>query len=233
MMKMMRVKVFTDRYPFLGPVIWMLTIQYFAVQLIVASAWHIPSYSWRFNTISDLGNTVCGSLINGRFACSPLHTLMNASFICLGILMASGSLLIYQEFREDIGTLVGFSLMALGGLGTILVGLFPENTVSSLHIVGAGLPFVLGNISLIVLSLALYKRISLSRIYTFMSGLIPLIALVLYINHNYLWLGLGGMERLVAYPQTVWLIFFGIYMSRNHYLQPKSLRRRYLNKNLE
>src|SRR4051812_14625263 len=109
---MYRIKIFTDRYPFLGPVIWLLSTQYFMIQMIVAAAWKSPSYSWRFNTISDLGNTAC-NLADGRVVCSPLHGLMNLSFITLGIIMACGSLLIYQEFRERLGTLFGFSLMAL------------------------------------------------------------------------------------------------------------------------
>src|SRR5579884_1287958 len=145
---MKRIAVFTDRYPFLGPAIWLLTIEYFIIQFIVAGAWHNPAYSWRLNTISDLGNTVC-AVNSGRPVCSPLHSLMNASFILLGVLMAVGSLLIYQEFRQKRSSLIGFSLMALAGFGTFIVGLFPENTVPALHSLGATLAFVLGNLSLI------------------------------------------------------------------------------------
>ena len=215
---MSRLKIFTDRYPLLGPVIWMLTVEYFIIQFVAAASWHHPTYSWRFNTISDLGNTVCG-YSGSRLVCSPLHSLMNVSFISLGILMATGSWLIYQEFRERFGTLVGFSLMAIAGLGTILVGLFPENTISGLHSLGASLPIILGNLSLVILSFCLSKLSTLSRLYTFLSGLVPLIALGFFTTHHYLGIGIGGLERVVAYPQTVLLIFFGIYMSSNHYRQ--------------
>ena len=54
-----RIAVFTDKYPLLGPLVWVLSVQYFLVQLIVAAAWH-PPYSWAHNLISDLGNTACG-----------------------------------------------------------------------------------------------------------------------------------------------------------------------------
>lgn len=209
------IKVFTDRYPLLGPVIWILSIHYFIVQLLVSAAWtHVP-YSWRYNTISDLGNTACG-LTNGRFACSPLHALMNSSFIVLGLIMAIGSLLIFQEFRESRGTLTGFSLMALAGFGTVVVGLFPENTIGALHVLGASLPFLLGNLSLVILSIALYKIGPKARICTFISGFIPLLLLVPFLDGRYGLFGIGGMERLIAYPQTIWLILFGLYMSRNH-----------------
>ncbi|MFI5270714.1 MAG: DUF998 domain-containing protein [Candidatus Saccharimonadales bacterium] len=211
-----KIKVFTDKYPFLGPIIWILSVQYFIVQIIVGVAYKY-SYSLRFNTISDLGNTSCG-IYSGRYVCSPLHNLMNASFIMLGLTMALGSLLIYQEFRKDRGTLVGFSLMAIAGLGTLFVGIFPENTISLLHTLGASMPFILGNIALIIMSLYLLLP-SPFKIYTFVSGVIALFFLILFKTSLYGSFGIGGIERIVAYPQTIWLIFFGIYMTRNEYLK--------------
>ncbi len=212
------IEVFTDKYPYIGPAIWILSVQYFIVQIIVGLSFK-PSYSLRFNTISDLGNTVCG-IYSGRVVCSSLHYLMNGSLILLGITMATGSLLIYQEFKKDLGTLVGFSFMALSGLGTILVGLFPENTISILHIIGASLPFIIGNIALILMSL--FLQISRKfRIYTFLSGSLALIFLILFETQNYLSLGIGGVERIVAYPQTLWLIIFGIYISKDRYMRGK------------
>ncbi len=209
-----KIKVFNDRYRWLGPLIWFFSIEYFVIQLIVAMYWKSPHYNWGFNTISDLGNTVCG-IYNGRDVCSPLHYLMNISFILLGLLMASGALLIYQEFREKYSTLIGFILMAIAGFGTIMVGLFPENSNNSLHSIGASLPFILGNLSLIILAISLYKVPSYLRVYTFLSGAIALLFLIFYVTHNYGSLGIGGTERFLAYPQTVWLIFFAVYMMRS------------------
>jgi hypothetical membrane protein len=54
------------------------------------------------------------------------------------------------------------------------------------------------------------------RLYSVISGAIALGALLLFIINTYLGLGVGGMERIAAYPQTVWLIIFGLYMSRSH-----------------
>ena len=207
------IKTFTDRYPFVGPTIWILCIQYYITQIVVARAWSIH-YSLLYNPISDLGNTACG-LYSGRFVCSPLHGLMNASFIMLGVTIAVGSFLIYQEFKENRGLLFGFSFMAVAGVGTLIVGLFPENSLSVLHTFGASLPFFIGNLSLVILGVALPVPVAL-RIYTLLSGLISLVALVLFVTNLYLGLGIGGMERIVAYPQTIWLIIFGIYISINH-----------------
>lgn len=212
------VEVFHDRYPLLGPLLWVLSVHYFVVQLLVALAWSTP-FSLRANTISDLGNTACGSYRN-LAVCSPLHSVMNASFLLLGVIMMSGSLLIYQEFKESKGTLVGFSLMALAGFGTCLVGLFPENTVSALHILGASLPFLFGNLSLVILGWSLYAIPKGMRYYTLLSGIIPLIALCFYATDHYGPLEIGGLERLVAYPQTIWLFVFGLYMSHNRFHRP-------------
>jgi hypothetical membrane protein len=49
------------------------TVQYATAQIVAASAWN-PSYRWKSNYISDLGNTACGQFaVHGptTFACSP------------------------------------------------------------------------------------------------------------------------------------------------------------------
>jgi hypothetical membrane protein len=208
-----RMRIFVDRYPLVGPALWILSIQYFIVQLIVASQWTSPAYSLAINTISDLGNTVCGPY-GGRYVCSPLNPLMNASFIILGLTMFQGAALIYYEFRRNVGSLIGFSFMALAGFGTLIVGLFPENTISQLHFLGALLPFLIGNIGIVILGISLNTPKWL-RIFSVIAGSVSVIALGFFITHTYLGLGIGGMERIVAYPQTVWLIVFGLYISKN------------------
>ena len=206
-----RILVFTDTYPLFGPLIWMLCFQYFLVQIVVASAWH-PAYNWATNLISDLGNTACGTYAN-RFVCSPQHGLMNASFILLGLTMATGALLIYQEFQETKLSLVGFTLMGLAGVGSMLVGAFPENTVASAHFGGAILALVVGNLSIVLLSFGLRKVQSAFKIYSFISGIVSLAAVVLFELGVDFGLGQGTIERIVSYPQTLWLIIFGLYMS--------------------
>jgi hypothetical membrane protein len=209
-----KIKVFTDKYPIIGPTFWIISAQFFIVQFIVALGWPVH-YSFKNDTISDLGNTVCG-MYDTRFVCSPYYSWMNVSFIVLGATMIAGSTLIYQEFKKNKVNKLGFWLMALAGFGTILVGVFPENTIRFFHFTGALLPFLLGNIALLVFGLSLGLR-GRFKIYTIASGAVALIALPLFFTHNYLGLGRGGMERLVAHPQTVWLVAFGIYMSKDRY----------------
>jgi hypothetical membrane protein len=214
-----KIAVFKDRFLLVGSVVWILAGQYFAGQIVAASVFR-GGYSWRDNVISDLGNTGCGEYYQ-RFVCSPDSGVMNASFILLGIIMALGSLLIYQEFRESRASLAGFSLLALGGLGSILVGIFPENTISQLHAIGAVLALGVANLSLIILALALRRVRASLRLYTLATGIVSLAAFFLYIFGIYFGLGQGGMERLASYPQTLWLILFGLYMTASHLRRKK------------
>jgi hypothetical membrane protein len=197
------------RHVRLGAILFVSTLQYFLVQALVSLRWS-PPYSLSRNTISDLGNTACGKF-NGRFVCSPLHSLMNVSFALLGLAMIGGSLLVCRYVPTTRTQTVGFMSVAVGGVGAVMVGLFPENTIPALHGIGATLPFLIGNIGLLVVGLSLAVPAAL-RVYTVLSGAVSLIFLMFYAAGHYLGLGEGGIERVVAYPQTVWLIVFGIYL---------------------
>jgi hypothetical membrane protein len=80
-----------------------------------------------------------------------------------------------------------------------------------LHVTGAGLVFVAGNIAMIILGFSLANISNTIRAYSVLSGVIGLTALSLFFTQTYLGLGEGGMERFTAYPLTLWLIVFGVY----------------------
>jgi hypothetical membrane protein len=193
----------------LGPVLYLAGTQYFAVQLVVALRWPRP-YNISRNTISDLGNTACGTW-NGRYVCSPLHDLMNGSFIVLGITMLLGSLLIFQRHGKGRMAAAGFTAMGLSGLGVVMVGIFPENSIPALHGLGSALPFTLGNAALIAIAISLAMPLLL-RLCVSLSGVAALLALAAYASSHYLGLGEGGTERVVAYPQTICLAVIGCYL---------------------
>jgi hypothetical membrane protein len=71
-------------------------IQYLIAQLVAQAAWRSP-YSWTVNPLSDLGAVHCQRTDSGyllpRYVCSPLHGVVNASVIVLGVLLAGGVLL--------------------------------------------------------------------------------------------------------------------------------------------
>lgn len=191
------------------------------VQFVVAAAWVSPPYSWRDNAISDLGATICGTY-GGREVCSPDAWLMNVSFVLLGITMIVGSWLIYHQVERASYDRLGFVMMALAGLGTVLVGVFPENVPEPWHGLGAVMAFGLGDLALVVFALTLHLSQPM-RAFTLVSGVTGLTGLALYGSGTYLGLGLGGMERVAGYPQTVWLIVFGAYLTLN-YLRHRKMR---------
>lgn len=193
----------------LGPVLWISSIQYFIIQLIVISAWTVP-HSWSDNFISDLGNTECGTYA-GLAVCSPLHALMNVSFVTFGVTMLAGALILTRHFSKTKLSTAGFSMMVLAGVGTIFVGVFPENTIGWLHMFGAILGLGVGNLSVLLLGIGLREIHPALRTYTIASGVVSLSAFILFASGIYLELGRGGMERMVSYPFTVWMIVFGLY----------------------
>jgi hypothetical membrane protein len=196
----------------MGAILWILSVQYYAVQLLAAAFWsRFGGYSWSHNTISDLANTHCG-VYGNRLVCSPLHIVMNVSFIILGLTIIGGAVLLRKQLADNFVTRLGFSCVALSGVGSILVGLFPENTVSSLHIAGAALPFLLGNAGMVILGFALTRLPPLLRIYTVLSGAVGLAALALFMTQTYEGIGIGGMERAASYPLTIWMMVFGSYL---------------------
>ena len=207
-----------ERSTRIGAAVWILAIQFFISQFVVQSAWTTP-FSVTENYISDLGNTACGPYPAGStmYVCSPRHAWMNASFIILGLTILLGAVLVRGAFRPGRMRAVGLSLVALAGLGPIMVGLFPENTHIAAHRIGAGAQFISGNVGLVVLGAAMLQanRSAAMAIYSIASGVVGLLATVLLVSEQYLGAGIGGMERLAAYPLPLWLVVAGTYFLRH------------------
>jgi hypothetical membrane protein len=206
-----------DAHPSIGPAIFTVAALYFVIQIIVAWVF-VPSYSVVSNSISDLGETSCGSY-GSPSICSPRWWLMDyVGFLVLGLVMVIGSALLYHEFTERVprerrAAMFGFGLMALGGLGSILVGFFPENENPTMHVVGAFLAIAIGNVAILLLGAVLTLPESMRRSMLMFSSL-ALAALLCFASHRYFGIGRGTMERLAAYPVTIWLITFGLYIWR-------------------
>jgi hypothetical membrane protein len=190
-----------------------LAIEFFIAQAIVQAAWTTP-FSLTTNYISDLGNTTCGPYPVGSsmYVCSPWHAGMNAAFISLGVIILLGIALTWRAFPPGRTRTVGLVLLALAGPGEILVGLFPENVNITPHTIGAAAHFVSGNLGIVVLGMAIAatrRQIPLA-IFSIIAGSAGLLATALFISGNYLGIGIGGMERVAAYPLPLWLIVVGV-----------------------
>jgi hypothetical membrane protein len=208
----------TGRAIWLGACVWIFAVQFFVTQAVVQSAWVTP-FSLTQNFISDLGNTTCGFYPkdSDMYVCSPWHARMNASFILLGLTILIGGALLRSAFPPQRSRAAGLLMLALAGAGIIAVGLFPEDTNIAYHRLGAAAHFVLGNLAMAALGISWWaarRRAGLAA-YSIASGVVGLLATALFITEHYLGLGIGGMERLAAYPLPVWLIVIGISCLRN------------------
>jgi hypothetical membrane protein len=202
-----------DRAVRLGALAWILAVQFFVAQIVVASAWPAP-FSLRTRMISDLGNTACGPArrVRSTGVCSPWHAVMNASFVIIGITMAAGALLTRRTFRNPWPRRLAVALFVAAGAGVVLVGLYPENENARNHLVGAGVNFVAGNTALMLFGLGLPQSRSHPwlRWFSVAAGLGGLVATMLIVVHRDFGLGPGGMERIAAYTTASWQIVAGL-----------------------
>ncbi len=185
----------------IGAIGWISTAQFFILETVAEQAWTLP-HSRRRNYISDLGATTCG-VYDGRDVCSPLHAVMNGSFLLTGAAMLLGSALLSAENKW------ARILSAVAGVGVITVGLVPEDLESPLHAGGAGLYFVGGNLALIVLGVTRGKNKAVAAALMTL-GTAGLLGLALLVSKNTTLLGAGGTERLAGYPITAGFTLAGI-----------------------
>jgi hypothetical membrane protein len=190
-----------------GGAFWMLTLLYFIGQLVAQAAWRTP-YSLIDNRVSDLGNTECGRTLANTYICSPLHTVMNATFVLTGVLVLAGLFLTRTVWPRRRLTTWGLVPLGVAGAGTILVGLSPENVNVLFHLLGA-LNIPAGNAAMILLGLAIWpdRQAAWFSVLSGVIGFLGLLAgpvLVILTGHG------GGLaERIALYPLIIWLIVFG------------------------
>jgi hypothetical membrane protein len=199
-----------------GGICWIATVEFFAAQAIAQAAWKGSDYSLAGNAISDLGVTACGRIsIGGQagYYCSPLHSLMNASFAATGILVLLGLYLTRPIWPGGRLARWGIVLFTLAGIGKILVGLAPGNVSHGLHLLG-GLGIIFANIGMILLGSAVsgtndrrISRLSVSL------GILGLIGEVFFVAHRALG-GAGAAERIADYPAFAWMIVLGVCCAR-------------------
>lgn len=199
-----------------GAICWIATLEFFAAQAIAQSAWKGSGYSLADNAISDLGVTACGRItIAGQsgYYCSPLHSVMNASFVATGILMLLGLYLTLPAWHGGHQARWGIALFTLAGIGKIIVGLAPANVNYGLHSLG-GLGIIFANVGIILLGSTASAasdrwilRLSASL------GILGLIGEIFFFAHRALG-GAGAAERTADYPAFAWMIVLGVCCAR-------------------
>ncbi|QKV90870.1 DUF998 domain-containing protein [Streptomyces sp. NA02950] len=196
-----------------GAAAWILNAaQFLVVQLIVGSRWRTP-YSWKRNNISDLGNVHCRMWDESRprYVCSPLHTLMNTSFVAQGVLLFTGVLLTGFAWGRGAMAWTARILCVISAGGWVLVGMVPADVNEDLHVLGALLIMGLGNIGLLCAGcvredsvLGRLRAMTLGIAVTAMLG-----AWMFFAQHGP-GIGLGGMERVAAFAPQVWTLVMAL-----------------------
>jgi hypothetical membrane protein len=195
-------------------------VQYFAAEAAVIDAWAAPEpYDRRTGFISDLGAIHCASY-DGRNVCSPLHLLMNASFVVQGLGLLLGALLLGSamlciaarpgvRIRQDVAYLRSRSgavgvrvLTGAAGAGTVIVGLVPEDLGSPWHFAGALMYFIGGAFALLLLGFLWLPHTRMSW-FLLACGTVCLGALMMGGATRMELPEPGTLERLMAYPLTV------------------------------
>jgi len=183
-----------------GGLAWVLTLQFFVVEAIAAA--RFGGYSYSADVISDLGT-----------AESAARSLMNASFVAQGLLIAAGAVLLAPGLSGTGGKLARV-LLVVAGLGVLLVGAFPSDGNATAHAIAAGAHFLGGAIGLIALAYGLRPRSEALGTTVAVLGLVGLIGTLFFGSAVFLSLGEGGMERVAGYVLPIGLPIAGVALWR-------------------
>lgn len=206
----------------LGAALWIACLQYFVAEAVTIFGWPGP-YSLSRNYISDLGAVGCDVRASGlegstEALCSPLHQVMNASFLLQGVLIVSGAALLSPRLAKSALTSIALLLIAASGIGVFIVGLAPEDVMPKLHYFGALENFLCCNAGMAMMGLGMLRRGNARPALGLTSlgaGSIGLLGIGFLGMKTYLGLGVGGMERVVAYPFPLWMAGMGLLILRS------------------
>lgn len=203
-MKFQRGSIFKPEkeYYTIAGIILVIACMQFLLAVNLAET-QFPSYSVSKNTLSDLGGKVP--------IVEPSATIFNLSVIILGIL---GLLTAYLIIKSG-GCRLFSSCFAITSLGAIGVGLFPEYAISA-HWFFSILAYLFGSLA-VIFSYRLGLNIPMI-IVSMVIGLISLLIIPIFIvssgtNLIIIYLGRGGAERFIAYPELFYLIALGGYLT--------------------
>ena len=223
--------------------LWLVgTVQFILVMIIAQLAYSCSNYGGCYNALSNpISNLGSAGMANGNPAyftylgqhiawpTSSLWFVFNYSIVLFGVLIIAGLFLVGYAFREGLAKSIWMVVLGLVALGVMGVGIFPEDTLLSIHSLSALMSFVGSGISLLLVAAAMHgdRRWSAKWInYTIISGIFSLAAVVVFFFPSLglmpqwpLWgnsFGFGGMERLISAPILLWLILIPIKLIKDN-----------------
>ncbi len=172
--------------------------------IITAESLYPSGYTTGGSMISDLGGTEPPNSV----VVQPSAAIFDTTMMVTGILIIVGTVSVYAAYRRKSLAIP----LVLFGVGALGVGVFPGHT-GGVHQLFAQLTFMSGGIAAILS----YRSITAPLRYISAGlGAIALVNLSAYIVLQDGWfvagLGLGGLERWIAYPVVLWVIGIGGYL---------------------
>lgn len=187
------------------------------------SASAFPGYSYATNYISDLGVPDVGTF-QGRSIDSPLHVLMNTTFIGQGVLFGIAAVLAAVVFRAaSRRARVATAVLAVVHLvGMVLVGSFHGSQTSTdggtivFHVLGAAAAITTGNLVAITAGIGsgALRAPAVYRIASVVLGIVGIVSLVMLVVDSSSTvievLPDGVWERASVYTIVAWELLTGI-----------------------
>ena len=154
------------------------------------------------NTISDLGGTIPPN----SFMVEPNRWIFIVTMAVAGVLVLAATTLLWRVM-EHRGFLVALAVM---GIGLVGIAVFPGN-VATWHPLLARACFVGGSVAAILSRRILDRPL---RYFAVALGMVALVSTVLGLDAfqntwPQTWIGIGGVERWIAYPVLLWMVLLG------------------------
>ena len=194
-----------------GVLLAVAAVQFVVVALLVASRY--SGYAMWTGSVTALGSSS-----------SPWALAFNGSLVALGLLGILGFLFSWSAFDERPSRGVGLFGLLLASLATVCVGAFgllgsrlPSNAVATASYVAIGA----AGVGLLVVASAMHRheRWRVSRAYTFVTGLVVVGGLVLYLVHL-LNVSPGAVARLAVGAALLWAVVEGLHIALLHRFAP-------------
>lgn len=203
----------------LGAVLWLLSAILLVGQVIAATAWSDPAYSWTAHAISDLGVTTCGEFSDGgqvREVCSPAHLVFNVAMVVGGLLVAAGAALLRWVWGTT-ATRIAMIFMLLSGLSISTVGLLPWDLEPDLHDLAALAQWIFQVVAMLLLVSLLRDSRPGSKLLamgTLGCVIISMVGLMIFLSgfESTTFIGWGLAERLAFDVLTLWTMAAGAHI---------------------
>ncbi|MUV61495.1 DUF998 domain-containing protein, partial [Halobacterium sp. CBA1126] len=134
------------------------------------------------------------------------QAVFNGTMVVAGLAMAAVAPLLREVYDQSLLT----GVFAVAGVGVVGVGVFPTQT-GILHVIAATIAFVGIGVAALVAAATTVR--GAMRYVSVALGVAELVAFVLFATvGGGTPLGIGGLERWVAYLGLAWVLAFGGYL---------------------